>query len=62
VLAHERPPAEGTPPAAPTGVRLTRINKVFVLDEQYVPAPLPLSWKGAALIRAGGEPFEVALR
>jgi len=62
VLAHERPPAEGTPPAAPTGVRLTRINKVFVLDEQYVPAPLPLSWKGTALIRAGGEPFEVALR
>jgi len=62
VLAHERPPAEGAPTAAPTGVRLTRINKVFMLDEQYVPVPSPLAWQGTALIRAGGEPFEVALR
>ena len=61
-LAHERPPAEGAPTAAPTGVRLTRINKVFMLDEQYVPVPSPLAWQGTALIRAGGEPFEVALR
>ena len=62
VLAHERPPAEGAPTAAPTGVRLTRINKVFMLDEQYVPVPSPLAWQGSELIRAGGEPFEVALR
>ena len=62
VLAYERPPAEGKPTVPPTGVRLTRISKVFVLDERYVPGPALLSWQGTVLIRPGGEPLEVALR
>jgi hypothetical protein len=62
VLAYERPPAEGKPPVPPTGVRLTRVNKVFVLDERYVPGPVLLSWQGTVLIRPGGQPLEVALR
>jgi hypothetical protein len=62
VLAYERPPAAGTSPVPPTGIRLTRINRVFLLDERYVPGPVLLSWQGTALIRAGGEPFEVASR
>jgi len=62
VFAYERPPSEGRPPAPPNPVHLTRINKVFMLDEQYAPGPAILRWQGSELIRAGGEPFEVALR
>jgi hypothetical protein len=62
VFAYERPPSEGKPAAPPTPVHLTRINTVFMLDEQYVPGPAILRWQGSELIRAGGEPFEVALR
>jgi hypothetical protein len=62
VRAYERPPVEGKPPVPPTGVRLTRINKVFLLDERYVPGPALLSWQGTVLIRAGGNPLEVTRR
>jgi hypothetical protein len=62
VFAYERPPTEGKPPVPPTPVHLTRINSVFMLDEQYLPGPSLLSWRGSETIRAGGEPFEVALR
>ncbi len=59
VLAFERPPVEGTAPAAPDSVVLTRINKVFMLDERFLPGPSILTWRGRAAIRAGGDPFEV---
>ncbi|MGH9142202.1 MAG: hypothetical protein ACRD2I_13810 [Vicinamibacterales bacterium] len=59
VLAFERPPAEGTAPAAPDPVVVTRINKVFMLDERFLPGPSILKWQGRATIRAGGDPFEV---
>ena len=61
VQAFERPPAEGAPPAAPDPVRLTRINKVFMLDEHYLPAASILKWEGSQTIRAGGDPFEVRI-
>ena len=59
VQAFERPPAEGGAPAAPDPVQLTRINKVFMLDEHYVPGPSILKWEGSQTVRAGGDPFEV---
>ena len=58
-LAYDRPPAEGKPPVPPTPVRLTSINKLFLLDEQFVPGPTLLTWRGTELIQAGGAPFEV---
>ena len=61
VQAFERPPAEGAPPAAPDPVHLTRINKVFMLDEHDLPGASILKWQGAQTIRAGGDPFEVRI-
>jgi hypothetical protein len=61
-FAYERSPADGQLPAAANPVQLTRINKVFMLDERYVPGPPVLSWHGRQALRAGGEPFEVAAR
>jgi hypothetical protein len=60
--AFERPPAEGAAPAAPDPVQLTRINKVFMLDEHDLPGESVLKWEGTETIRAGGEPFEVRIR
>jgi hypothetical protein len=39
--AYARPPREGEPPPAPGSVRarLTRINRVFQLEEDYTPGP-----------------------
>ena len=59
VQAFERPPADGVAPASPDPVRLTRINKVFMLDEHFLPGPSILTWEGPVTIRAGGDPFEV---
>ncbi len=59
VHAFERPPAEGKPRVAADPVTLTRINKVFMLDEHDLPGPSILKWEGSQTIRAGGEPFEV---
>src|SRR5712691_3707780 len=61
VQAFERPAAAGVPPAPPGLVRLTRINKVFMLDEQFLPGPSLLKWEGSETIRADGSPFEVPI-
>jgi hypothetical protein len=62
VHAFERPPTEGKPRVAADPVTVTRINKVFMLDEHDVPSPSILSWEGSQTLRAGGEPFEVKVR
>jgi hypothetical protein len=61
VLAYERPPAEGKPRVPPTPVHLTHINKVFLLDERFVPGPSLLKWQGNETIAADGAPFEVSI-
>jgi hypothetical protein len=62
VQAFERPAADGVPPTPPGPVRFTRINKLFMLDDQFVPGPSMLTWQGSETIRAGGAPFEVSIR
>ena len=61
VHAYGRPPAEGKPPIHAGPVRLTHINKVFMLDNQYVPGPSILKLEATASIDAGGAPFEVRI-
>lgn len=46
---------------APGPVRLMRINKVFMLDERYIPGKTLLEWMGPATLTAGGPPFEVRI-
>ena len=59
--AYARPPAEGKPPAPARPVRLTHINKVFMLDQHFMPGPSILMLQATASIDAGGSPFEVQI-
>src|SRR3954451_13431280 len=59
--AFERPPAEGAPARAADRVQFVRINKVFMLDDAFMPGPSILHWEGPVSIPAGGEPFEVRI-
>jgi hypothetical protein len=62
VYAYDRPPARSGAPAAPGFVNLTRINRVFMLDQHDQPGPSLLDWKGSAPVPVGGAPFEVPIR
>jgi hypothetical protein len=62
VLAHDRPPARNGGPAAPGFVTLTRINKVFMLDQSYLPEASLLHWEGSSSVPLNGAPFEVPIR
>jgi hypothetical protein len=62
--AYTRPTRQGEPPLAPDAarVRLTRLNTVFLLGEDYRPGqPLLRPWAGALDARAG-EVIEIPLR
>jgi hypothetical protein len=61
VHAFSRPQADGAPPAPPAPVQLMRINKVFMLDERYLPTPSILHWEGPKTIVVHGDPLEVAI-
>src|SRR5262249_30736739 len=58
-IAYERPPAEGTPRAPPTPVRLPRINKMFILDGDSLPSPSRFEWNGSATTPPGGPPLDL---
>jgi len=62
VRAFERPPAEGAARVEPTLVRLRRVNKMFLLDDQFQPQASLLAWQGTATIATGGAPFELPIR
>jgi hypothetical protein len=61
VYAHDRPAARSGGPAAPGFVNLTRINKVFMLDDSFLPGTSIFHWQGGRPIPVGGEPFEVRI-
>ena len=61
VHASARPPVEGKPPVPAGPVRLTHINKIFMLDSQFVPGPSILKLHATASIDADGPPFEVRI-
>jgi hypothetical protein len=61
VQVFDRAPENDAAPVAANPVTLTRINKVFMLDEHDLPQPSILQWDGSQTIRAGGEPFEVRI-
>jgi hypothetical protein len=52
----------GDNPPKPSEVTLTRVNRVFTLDENYVPQPSVLSWSGALTLVPDGPPVLVVSR
>ena len=42
--------------------KLTRINRLFMLDERHVPGASILSWQGDVALEPGAAPFEIAVK
>lgn len=53
-------PRQDTPANTPS--RVTRLNRVFALNERFEPGPDVLRWAGTAVLRPGGPPFEMPVR
>jgi hypothetical protein len=53
-------PRSGRDGSAPA--HLTRINKLFMLDDRFVPGPSRLSWQGDAVLEPGAAPYEIPVR
>lgn len=53
-------PREGK--AAGAVARVTRINKMFMLDDRYEPGSSLLSWQGSAVLKPNGPGLEIPVR
>jgi hypothetical protein len=54
--AYSRPPQKGeAPPPAVGSVRLTRVNQVFTLGDDYLPRPSTFSWRGSIVLPLDGD-------
>ena len=42
--------------------RITRLNRVFSLNERFVPGPSVMQWEGSAPLTPGGPPLEIPVR
>jgi hypothetical protein len=54
--------ARGTPPGQPASVRITRVNGVFMLADDFVPKPSRFSWTGSLLVKTDGTPAELGIQ
>jgi len=61
VHAFARPAAAGGPAMAADPVLFERINKVFMLDEHFLPGASILKWEGPVTIGVGGAPAEIKI-
>ena len=60
--AHSLPPKkDAAPPAGPSAVTLTRVNRVFTLDEHFIPKSSLFSWIGSARLAIDGDFFELPI-
>jgi hypothetical protein len=50
-----RPGDRGTP----ASVRITRVNRVFVLGDDFLPGPSRFSWTGSLVLKTDGTPSEL---
>jgi hypothetical protein len=60
--AHNRVPSGDDPVAAAGPAQLTRINKLFMLDENYRPGPSRFHWTGSLPLTLDGPPAELPLK
>ena len=61
LTAHTLPPKAGAPPPPAGAVVLTRVNRVFTLDDTYVPRPSVFDWAGRTPLRVDGAPVEFGI-
>lgn len=60
--AYVRPADANAAPNATAAARLTRLNKVFMLDDHYRPGPSLLEWQGEIALVPGGPAVEIPMR
>jgi hypothetical protein len=61
--AYPLPPRANAPaPTGPSTVVLTRVNRVYGIDDHYQPRPSAFAWKGSVPLALNGEWFEVPIR
>jgi hypothetical protein len=60
VMAYERPKRDpDSDGRAKPAARLTRINRLFMLDDRHVPGPSRLAWQGNVVLEPGAAPYEI---
>jgi hypothetical protein len=61
IRADTRLPREKEPPLPPGSgaARLTRVNRLFLLGEDFAPGPSLLRWTGGAKLKPGSPPLEL---
>jgi hypothetical protein len=62
IRAYPRALREGETTLPPGSVVLESVNKVFMLDQNFVPAVAPIKWSGSLAVPLGGAPVEVPIR
>jgi hypothetical protein len=55
------PKANAPAPSGVPGVTLTRVNRVFILDDGYVPRPSLFAWTGTTRLTIDGDPVEFTI-
>jgi hypothetical protein len=60
--AFSLPAKPNAPPPPPPTVTLTRVNRVFTLDDGYLPRPSLFSWTGSSPLVVDGDWLELAIR
>lgn len=60
--AHAKPAKEGEKPGPPGRVRLTRVNTVFLLRDDYTPGPSLFAWTGNQDLPVDGPEFIMPLQ
>ena len=53
------PKKDAPPPSGPVSVTLTRVNRVFTLDDGYLPRPSVFQWTGTAPLAIDGGWYEL---
>jgi len=62
IRAYARPARQGEPVAPAPSVVLEAVTKVFMLNGNFVPEVLPLSWKGSLPVKTDSSPVPIPLR
>ncbi len=55
------PKKDAPPPAGPVAVTLTRVNRVFTLDDSYLPKKSTFEWTGITPLAVDRDWYELPI-
>ena len=62
IRAYARAPAAGKSPLPAPSVTLNAVTTLFILNDQYLPTPLGLTWNGALNVRTDGTATSIPIQ